>query len=68
VIFDEDTPLQLIEALRPDVLVKGGDYQEQQVVGAREVRAWGGRLELIPMVEGLSTSGLIERATSCAND
>jgi len=55
--------LKLIEAIRPDVLVKGGDYREEAVVGAREVRAWGGRVELIPLVEGISTTRLIAKAT-----
>jgi D-beta-D-heptose 7-phosphate kinase / D-beta-D-heptose 1-phosphate adenosyltransferase len=64
VIFEEDTPLQLIEAIRPDVLVKGGDYTEDQVVGAREVRAWGGRIELIPLVPGTSTTRLIRKSAS----
>ncbi len=63
VVFNESTPLKLIEAIRPDVLVKGGDYREEAVVGAREVRAWGGRVELIPLVEGISTTRLIARAT-----
>ncbi len=62
VLFDESTPLKLIEAIRPDVLVKGGDYSEEAVVGAREVRAWGGRVELIPLVEGISTTRLIAKA------
>jgi D-beta-D-heptose 7-phosphate kinase/D-beta-D-heptose 1-phosphate adenosyltransferase len=64
VVFSESTPLRLIEALRPDVLVKGGDYTEQNVVGAREVRSWGGRLELIPLLEGISTTRLIASAAS----
>jgi D-beta-D-heptose 7-phosphate kinase/D-beta-D-heptose 1-phosphate adenosyltransferase len=62
VIFDESTPLRLIEAARPDVLVKGGDYTEKNVVGAREVRAWGGRVELIPLVAAVSTSSLIAKS------
>jgi len=61
VLFDEDTPLHLIHALRPDVLAKGADYTEDQVVGAREVKSWGGRVALIPYVEGFSTSGIIRR-------
>ncbi|MFZ0912226.1 MAG: hypothetical protein WBQ76_16305 [Candidatus Korobacteraceae bacterium] len=61
IVFNESTPLKLIEAIRPDVLVKGGDYCEEAVVGAREVRAWGGRVELIPLVEGISTTRLIAR-------
>ena len=64
VVFDESTPLRLIEAIRPDVLVKGGDYTEDEVVGAAEVRGWGGRVELVPLVAGCSTTSLIER--SCA--
>lgn len=66
VVFDENTPLRLIEGLRPDVLVKGGDYTEDEVVGAAEVRGWGGRVELIPLVEGCSTSRLIERSHALA--
>ncbi len=64
VVFEEDRPLRLIEALRPDVLVKGGDYTEDQVVGAREVRAWGGRVALIPLVPGTSTTRLIRKSAS----
>ncbi len=63
IVFNESTPLQLIEAIRPNVLVKGGDYCEEAVVGAREVRVWGGRVELIPLVEGISTTRLIAKAT-----
>ena len=55
-IFDEDTPLELITAIRPDVLVKGGDYRPDEVVGRPEVEAAGGRLVLIPLVEGHSTT------------
>ena len=62
VIFEESTPLRLIEALRPDVLVKGGDYTREMVVGAREVEAWGGRVELIPLVKGVSTTRLVAAA------
>jgi D-beta-D-heptose 7-phosphate kinase / D-beta-D-heptose 1-phosphate adenosyltransferase len=62
VLFGEPTPLRLIEAIRPDVLVTGGAYTEEAVVGAREVRAWGGRVELVPLVEGFSTTRLIASA------
>jgi D-beta-D-heptose 7-phosphate kinase/D-beta-D-heptose 1-phosphate adenosyltransferase len=62
VLFDEDTPLQLIEALRPDVLVKGADYRPEQVVGADFVIAQGGKLVLAEIVEGRSTTALIKRA------
>jgi len=61
VLFDEPTPLRLIEALRPDVLAKGADYREEDVVGAAEVKSWGGRLVLVPLVEDRSTSGIIRR-------
>jgi D-beta-D-heptose 7-phosphate kinase/D-beta-D-heptose 1-phosphate adenosyltransferase len=61
VLFDEDTPLRLITALRPEVLVKGGDYTEAQVVGAPEVRSWGGTVELLPFVEGYSSSEIIKK-------
>lgn len=61
VLFEENTPLGLIEAIRPDVLIKGADYREDQVVGADLVRAHGGRVELIPLVAGKSTTGTIER-------
>jgi len=61
VLFDEATPLRLIEALRPDVLAKGADYREEDVVGAAEVKSWGGRVVLVPLVEDRSTSGIIRR-------
>lgn len=61
VVFDEDTPLELIGALRPDVLVKGGDYDESSVVGARDVRGWGGSVVIIPLTPGHSTTSTIER-------
>ena len=64
VVFGESTPLELIKALRPDVIVKGGDYTEEAVVGAQEVRSWGGRVKIVPTVEGFSTTRLIERATA----
>ncbi len=61
VIFDEDTPLDLITALRPDVLVKGADYSLDQVVGASEMAAWGGEVLLADIVDGHSTSQTISR-------
>lgn len=61
VLFDEDTPLQLIETLKPDVLVKGADYTPETVVGGKEVESWGGSVELIEFVDGRSTTGLVER-------
>jgi len=65
-MFDDSTPLGLIEAIRPDVLVKGGDYLENQVLGAAEVLGWGGRLELVPKVAGCSTTNLVERSRATA--
>ena len=61
VIFDENTPIDLIIRLRPDILVKGGDYSEDQIVGAPEVRAWGGDVQVLPFVEGNSSTSIIER-------
>lgn len=66
--FDEDTPLRLIEALLPDVLVKGGDYRPDEIVGATEVREAGGEVVVVPLVEGRSTSGIIERMTGEGSD
>lgn len=60
-LFDEDTPLALIEELKPDVLAKGGDYSIETVVGSKEVMARGGNVEIIPFVEGYSTTALIEK-------
>ena len=61
VIFDEDTPIELVKALRPDVLVKGGDYSEATIVGAPEVREWGGDVQVIPLTPGHSTTNLLQR-------
>lgn len=63
VIFDEETPLELIKAIKPDVLVKGGDYTIEQIVGAKEVIANGGRVVINPIVEGFSTTGILEKIT-----
>lgn len=60
--FDEDTPLELILLIRPDVLVKGGDWKANQIVGSKEVLSWGGRVRSLPFVEGRSTTKMIERA------
>ena len=61
VLFDEDTPRDLIGAVRPDILVKGADYTEEEVVGHDIVREYGGEVRLIPLVGGVSTSTIIER-------
>ena len=62
VLFEEDTPLELIKAIMPDVLIKGGDYTAEQIAGAKEVIASGGRLVINPILEGFSTTALIEQA------
>jgi D-glycero-beta-D-manno-heptose 1-phosphate adenylyltransferase len=61
VIFEEDTPQQLIATLLPDVLVKGGDYTVEQIAGAEEVLANGGKVEIIPLLPGFSTTDIIEK-------
>ena len=61
VLFDDDTPLTLIRALRPDVLVKGADYQRQDIVGADDVEGWGGRVVRVPLVQDQSTTNLIAK-------
>jgi rfaE bifunctional protein nucleotidyltransferase chain/domain len=62
--FDEDTPRELIAALLPDVLVKGGDYEPEQIVGRDEVEAAGGRVVVLPYLEGRSTTNILQRAQS----
>ena len=62
-LFDEDTPLNLINTLRPDVLVKGGDYTLEQIVGAKEVMSWGGRVVINPIIPGFSTTAILEKIT-----
>lgn len=64
ILFEEDTPLNLITAIMPDVLVKGGDYTLEQIVGAKEVMAGGGEVKIVPILEGFSTTGIIERITN----
>jgi rfaE bifunctional protein nucleotidyltransferase chain/domain len=61
VLFEDDTPRQLIEALAPDVLVKGADYSRDRIVGADWIEARGGRVVQVPLVAGFSTSALVER-------
>lgn len=61
VIFDQDTPLELIKHLRPDVLVKGADYERAAIVGADDVEGWGGRVVRVPLVPGRSTTELARR-------
>jgi len=67
VIFEEDTPLQLINTIKPDVLVKGGDYTIEQIVGAKEVIEQGGRVVINPLVDGYSTTTIIEKLKTFHN-
>ncbi len=64
IIFDEPTPLELIRNVRPDVLVKGGDYNASSVVGADDMTTWGGRVEIVPTVSGASTTNTIRKMTA----
>jgi D-beta-D-heptose 7-phosphate kinase/D-beta-D-heptose 1-phosphate adenosyltransferase len=61
ILFDEDTPLNLIQTILPDVLVKGGDYTIDEIVGAKEVIANGGEVKIVAIVEGFSSTGIIEK-------
>ena len=60
ILFDEDTPLKLINTVKPDVIVKGDDYTEEEVVGSVEVKSWGGQVKLIPLVQGRSTTKILQ--------
>jgi len=61
ILFTEDTPFNLINSILPDVLVKGGDYTVDQIAGAKEVLANGGEVKIVPLLEGFSTTGIIQR-------
>jgi D-beta-D-heptose 7-phosphate kinase/D-beta-D-heptose 1-phosphate adenosyltransferase len=63
VLFAEDTPLELIRALKPNVLVKGGDYTVETVVGHEDVIVQGGRVEIVSTVEGFSTTNIVKKLT-----
>jgi D-beta-D-heptose 7-phosphate kinase/D-beta-D-heptose 1-phosphate adenosyltransferase len=67
-LFDEDTPRELVAALLPDVLVKGGDYRKEDIVGAAEVEAAGGRVVVAPLVPGRSTTSILERVRQGEQD
>ena len=67
VIFEEDTPLELINSIRPDVLVKGGDYTIENIVGAKEVISNGGRVVINPVIEGYSTTNTIDKLKALNN-
>jgi D-beta-D-heptose 7-phosphate kinase/D-beta-D-heptose 1-phosphate adenosyltransferase len=60
-LFEEDTPLELIQAIKPDIIVKGGDYTPETVVGNDFVKAYGGSVIIIPTVEGFSTTNIIQK-------
>ena len=60
-LFDELTPLELIQYLKPDVLIKGGDWPEEKVVGRNEIKQWGGKVVIIPEVMGKSTTNVVEK-------
>jgi len=68
VLFDEDTPLNVIRALKPDVLVKGGDYTVESVVGHEDVASWGGRVEIVPTVQGFSTTNIVNKLAGSVID
>jgi D-beta-D-heptose 7-phosphate kinase/D-beta-D-heptose 1-phosphate adenosyltransferase len=61
VLFDEETPLELIRIIEPDILIKGGDYSIEQIVGAEDVIKNGGEVKIIPLVKGYSTTALIQK-------
>lgn len=61
VVFSEPTPLELIIAIKPDVIVKGGDYKVEDIAGAKEVIGWGGKVIINPIVEGFSTTSIINK-------
>ena len=66
VVFPEDTPLELVKTLKPDVIVKGGDYTESTIVGATEVKSWGGRVVVVPLTPGQSTTAIIRKLSEAS--
>lgn len=62
VIFDEETPLELIKSILPDVLIKGGDYKPEEIAGTKEVITAGGKIVINPIIEGFSTTSIIEKS------
>ena len=61
VSFTDETPIKLIKEIKPDILVKGGDYKVKDVVGLKEIKSWGGEVKIIPLVPGLSTTKIIKK-------
>lgn len=68
VLFDEDTPLELIKQLKPDVLVKGGDYTMETIIGSKEVLGWGGTVEIIPLLKGVSSTSIISKIKALSKE
>jgi D-beta-D-heptose 7-phosphate kinase / D-beta-D-heptose 1-phosphate adenosyltransferase len=68
VLFDEDTPLSLLQALRPDILVKGGDYTPETVVGAELMPTWGGRVEILDLLGEKSTTAIVQKICNGSED
>jgi len=60
VLFSEDTPIEIIQTLKPDYLVKGGDYTEETIVGSKQVAAYGGKIIVVPLLEGHSTTRIVD--------
>ena len=60
-IFHEETPLKMISAIRPDILVKGGDYDKNEIIGSKEVLSWGGKIKIMPITPGYSTTKTIKK-------
>jgi bifunctional ADP-heptose synthase (sugar kinase/adenylyltransferase) len=67
VVFEQDTPLDLIRLLRPDVLVKGGDWQVEAIAGAADVHSWGGTVRSLPFVTGYSTTSIESKIKTSGN-
>lgn len=65
VVFSDPTPIELVKAIRPDVMVKGGDYKVEEIAGAREVMEWGGQVIINPIIEGFSTTAIINKLQNC---
>ena len=64
IVFEEDTPIRLVEAINPDILVKGGDYSIENIVGAEHVRKNGGRIHMANFISGFSTTNIINTAAN----
>ena len=60
-IFNDDTPVKLIRLIKPDILVKGGDYSPDEVVGNKDLKTWGGRVKIVPLTPNYSTTSIIEK-------